>query len=161
MYSGFLSSWAMFYKLGERLGSWWACPFHFRVFSSGEEMNSWERVRQSGTLYLFVNYIYIYIYIYIYLFIYLFTLCFTGGSDGQELPGMQETWVRSLGWEDPLEEGMATNFSVLAWRIPWTEEPGGLQSMQVQRVRHDWETFIHFFIFRCTGPSLWYACSWL
>ena len=41
-------------------------------------------------------------------------------------PGMQETWVRSLGGEDPLEEGMATHFSTLAWRIPWTEEPGGL-----------------------------------
>ena len=39
---------------------------------------------------------------------------------------MQETWVRSLGWEDPLEEGMATHSSILAWRIPWTEEPGGL-----------------------------------
>ena len=43
------------------------------------------------------------------------------------LPAMQETWVRSLGWEDPLEEGMATHSSILAWRIP-TEEPGGLQS---------------------------------
>ena len=42
-------------------------------------------------------------------------------------PVMQETWVRSLGWEDPLEEGMATHSSILAWRIPWTEEPGGLQ----------------------------------
>ena len=45
---------------------------------------------------------------------------------------MQETWVRSLGWEDPLEEGMATHSSVLAWRSPWTEEPGGLQSMGLQ-----------------------------
>ena len=43
-------------------------------------------------------------------------------------------WVRSLGWEDPLEEGMAPRFSVLAWRIPWTEEPGGLQSMGSHRV---------------------------
>ena len=50
---------------------------------------------------------------------------------------MQETWVRSLSWEDPLEEGMATHSSILAWRIPWTEEPGGLQSMGLQRVRHD------------------------
>ena len=41
---------------------------------------------------------------------------------------MQETWIRSLAWEDPLEEGMATHFSILAWRIPWTEEPGGPQS---------------------------------
>ena len=44
-------------------------------------------------------------------------------------PAMQETWVRSLGLEDPLEESMATHSSILAWRIPWTEEPGGLQSM--------------------------------
>ena len=49
---------------------------------------------------------------------------------------MQETWVRFLGWEDPLEEGMAAHSSILAWRIPWTEEPGGLQSMGSQRVRH-------------------------
>ena len=49
----------------------------------------------------------------------------------------QETRVRSLGLEDPLEEGMATHSSILAWRIPWTEEPGGLQSMGLQRVRHN------------------------
>ena len=52
-------------------------------------------------------------------------------------PAMQETQVRSLGQEDPLEEGMATHSSALAWRIPWTEEPGGLQSVELQRVRHD------------------------
>ena len=45
---------------------------------------------------------------------------------------MQETWVCSLGWEDPLEKEMATHFSILAWRIPWTEEPGRLQSMRLQ-----------------------------
>ena len=49
----------------------------------------------------------------------------------------QETWVRFLNQEDPLEEVMATYSSILAWRIPWTEEPGGLQSMGLQRVRHD------------------------
>ena len=49
----------------------------------------------------------------------------------------QETWVQSLGWEDPLEVGMATHCSILAWRIPWTEEPGGLQSIVSQRVGHD------------------------
>ena len=47
----------------------------------------------------------------------------------KNLPAMRETWVRSLGWEDPLEEGMATHSSILAWRIPRIEEPGGLQSM--------------------------------
>ena len=51
------------------------------------------------------------------------------------LPAMQETWVQSLGWEDPLEKGMATHSSILAWKIPWAEEPGGLQSMGFQRVR--------------------------
>ena len=55
----------------------------------------------------------------------------------KNLPAMQETWVRSLGQEDPLEKGMATHSTILAWRIPWTEEPGGLQSMRSQRVRHD------------------------
>ena len=52
-------------------------------------------------------------------------------------PAMQETQVRSLGQEDSLEEGMAAHSSVLAWKIPWTEEPGGLQSMELQRVGHD------------------------
>ena len=52
-------------------------------------------------------------------------------------PAMQETWVQSLGQEDPLEEEMATHSSIPAWRIPWTEEPGGLQSMGSQRVGHD------------------------
>ena len=55
----------------------------------------------------------------------------------KNLPAMQETWVRSLGWEDTLEAGMATHSSILAWRIPWTEEPDGLQSKGSQRVRHD------------------------
>ena len=55
----------------------------------------------------------------------------------KHLPAMQETWVQSLGWEDPLEKGMATPSSILAWRIPWTEEPGRLPSMGLQRVRHD------------------------
>ena len=50
---------------------------------------------------------------------------------------MQETWVRSLDQEDPLEEGLATHFSILAWRIPWTEETGGLQSIKLQRVRRN------------------------
>ena len=55
----------------------------------------------------------------------------------KNLPAMWETWVGSLGWEDPLEEGMATHSSILAWRIPGIGEPGGLQSMGSQRVRHD------------------------
>ena len=55
----------------------------------------------------------------------------------KRLPAMRETQVRPLGWEDPLEEEMATLSSVLAWKIPWTEEPGSLQSMGSQRVGHD------------------------
>ena len=53
------------------------------------------------------------------------------------LPAMWETWVQSLGQEDPLEKEMATHSSILGWKIPWTEEPGRLQSMGMQRVRHD------------------------
>ena len=55
----------------------------------------------------------------------------------KHLPAIQETWVRSLGREDPLEKEMATHSGTLAWRIPWTEEPGGLQSMGLQRVGQD------------------------
>ena len=65
---------------------------------------------------------------------------FHGGSVVKNLPAiqeLQETGVQSLGWEDPLEEGMATHSSILVWEIPWTEEPGGLQSIGLQRIRHD------------------------
>ena len=62
---------------------------------------------------------------------------FPGGSDGS-LPAMWETWVWSLGQEDPPEKEMTTHSSILAWRILRTEEPGGLQSMGLQRVRHNW-----------------------
>ena len=68
-------------------------------------------------------------------------LGFPGGSDSKESPVMQETSVPPLGWEDPLEKAMATHSSILAWEIPWTEEPGGLESMGSQRVRHNCATF--------------------
>ena len=55
----------------------------------------------------------------------------------KNLPAIQETWVQSLGWEDPLEKGMATHFSILVWRTPWTEKPSGLQSSGLPRDRHD------------------------
>ena len=61
----------------------------------------------------------------------------------KNLPAMQETQVQFLGWKDPLEMGMAIHFSILAWRIPWTEEPGRLQSMGSPRVRHHWVTNTH------------------
>ena len=66
---------------------------------------------------------------------------------------MQETQVRSLGWEDPLEKEMTTHSSTLAWRSPWREEPGRLQSTGSQRVRHDWATsFLHFTEQRTSFP---------
>ena len=68
------------------------------------------------------------------------------------LPAMQETQVWSLGWEDPLEKEMATHSSTLAWKIPWTEEPGRLQSMGSQRVGHDWATSLYNFYF-CKNTS--------
>ena len=55
----------------------------------------------------------------------------------KNLPAMRETWVRSLGWEDSLEKGMATHSSILAWRMPWKEEPDGVQSMASQRVGYN------------------------
>ena len=61
----------------------------------------------------------------------------SNGSVSKESPAMQEIQVQSLGWEDPLEKEMTNYSSILAWRIPWTEEPGGLQSIGSQRVGHD------------------------
>ena len=62
----------------------------------------------------------------------------------KRLPAVQETWVRSLSREDHLEKVMATHSSILAWRLPWREEPGRLESMGLQRVGHDWATSLHF-----------------
>ena len=64
-------------------------------------------------------------------------MCFPGGSLVKNLPAIQKTWVHFLGQEDPLEKEMATHSGFLAWEIPWTEEPGGLQSMGSQRVGHN------------------------
>ena len=58
----------------------------------------------------------------------------------KNLPAREETWAWSLGWKDPLEKEMATHSSILAWEIPWTEEPGGLQSMGSQRAEYNWAT---------------------
>ena len=60
---------------------------------------------------------------------------------------MQETWVQSLGRKDPLEKGMVTSSSIVAWRIPWTKEPGGPESMRSQGVEHDWVTNTHEYIY--------------
>ena len=64
-------------------------------------------------------------------------LSYLVGQMVKNSPAMQETQVQTLGREDPLEDGMSTHSSILTWRIPWTEEPGGLQSMGLQRVEHD------------------------
>ena len=64
----------------------------------------------------------------------------------KHLSAMWQTRVRSLGREDPLEKEMAAHSSILAWEIPWTEEPGRLQSMESQRVRHDWATSLSLFM---------------
>ena len=63
---------------------------------------------------------------------------FPSGSAVKNQPEMRETWIRSLGQEDPLEDEMVANSSILAWEISWTEESSGLQSIGLRRVRHDW-----------------------
>ena len=76
----------------------------------------------------------------------------------KHLSTMRETRVRALGWEDPLEKEMATHFSIIAWKISWTEEPGRLQSMGSQRVGHDFTFTFHFHI--CSQISfIVYNCA--
>ena len=75
----------------------------------------------------------------------------------KRLPTMQETRVQSLGWEDLLEKEMATYSSTLAWKIPWTEEPGSLQSVGLQRFGHDWATSLYFFY----GTKIWLKHRWV
>ena len=74
-------------------------------------------------------------------------------------PAVQETQVQSLGQENPLEKGLATHSSIPAWRIPWTEEPGGLQSMESQRVGHDFHflNILAVFWIICSGFSLHFS----
>ena len=72
----------------------------------------------------------------------------------KNLPAMQETCIQSLGQENPLEKGMAIHSSILAWRVPWTEEPGGLQSVGSQRVGHNWATNTFTFHFHASKPEV-------
>ena len=81
-----------------------------------------------------IEYINIYAFIHMYMHVYIHIHI---AQSVKNLPAVQETRVQSLGWEDPLEKEMATHSSILAWKISWTEEAGGLQSMGSQRVRHD------------------------
>ena len=80
---------------------------------------------------------YIYIYIYTHIHTHIHIWASLVAHTVKSLPAIQETEVRSLDWEDALEKEMATHSSTIAWKIPWTEEPGRLQSMESQRVRHD------------------------
>ena len=73
----------------------------------------------------------------------------------KRLPTMRETWVQSMGQEDPLEKKMATHSSILAWKIPWTEECSRLQSMGSQRVRHDWATSLSLLALCMDYNRLW------
>ena len=80
----------------------------------------------------------------------------------KNLPAVQETQVWSLGWEDPLEKEMAAHSRTLAWKISWTEEPGGLQSMGSQRARHDWATNTHSVLHQAiTSGCHWVAALYL
>ena len=92
------------------------------------------------------------------------------GKEIKNVPAMQETQVHSLGWEDPLEKEMATHSGILAWRIPWTEEPGGLQFPGSQRVGHGWVTnsftfkenrmwWIEWRMLFCTEMCVWECIS--
>ena len=81
-------------------------------------------------------YVYMHIYIYIYVHICVY-MAFLVAQMVKNQPAMQEIWIQSLGWEDPLEKVMAIHSNILAWRIPWTKEPGELQSMESQRVEHN------------------------
>ena len=91
------------------------------------------------------------IYVYIHICIYVVSLMVEQLKNPSVMQESPETWVWSLGQEDSLEKKMATHSSILAWKIPWTEEPGGLQYMGLQRVRHDWArgTHVYMNIFRC------------
>ena len=77
----------------------------------------------------------------------------------KRLPTMRETWFQSLGGEDPLEKAMAPHSSILAWKIPWTEEPGRLQSMGSQRVRHNWVTSLSLMETQTWRTDLWTQCG--
>ena len=76
----------------------------------------------------------------------------------KNLPAVQETWVRSLGWEDPLEKEMETHSSILVWKISWQEEPGGLQSMGSKRVGHNWATNSNLLTYLLTYRELDPVC---
>ena len=106
-------------------------------------------------IYVYINtYVYINIYIYIYIYTHIYIHCIYKASlvaqRLKRLPGMWETWIWSLDREDTLEKEMVTHSSTLAWRIPWREEPGRLQSMGPHRVGHDWATSLILIVYTNT-----------
>ena len=105
-------------------------------------------------------YVHVCIYMYMHMCVHIHTYIWASlvTQMVKNLPAMQGIRVQSLGQEDPLEKGMATQSSILAWRIPWTEEPGGLQSMGSQRVGHNWVTNTHIHRER---KHKWHKCNWL
>ena len=105
---------------------------------------------------IFYIHTYIYIYICVCVCVCVCVWCFPGGSEVKNLPAVQEPremHIWSLGQEDPLEEVMATPSSILAWRMPWTEEPGGLQSIASQRVGHDWSDLACIHVYVCVSKA--------
>ena len=95
-------------------------------------------------IYIYVHYtVYIYIYIYIHTHTIQYIWASLVAQIAKNLPAVWKTWVQSLSQEDPLEKEMTTYFNILLWEIPWTEEPGRLLSMRLQRVRYGWVTNTH------------------
>ena len=111
------------WPLGDR-GQWFSSFFNPRFVALKHTLSTPHKVPKDKSSVVWVM---------VFLFWLYLLSCFnaqpSSGSDGKELPTMQETWVQSLLWEDPLEEEMATHSSILAWKIPWTEEPGGLHTV--------------------------------
>ena len=92
---------------------------------------------------VYYNYLQLHSYMWLIMHKYIIQWSSLVAQTVKNLPAMQEAQVWSLGRENPLEKGMATHYTILAWKIPWTEEPGGLQSMGLQRVRHNWANNTH------------------
>jgi len=121
------------------------------IFNFSGTCFSYTIIHTQKYIYIFTNWTIWQVYIYIYMCV---CVC-TGGSAVNNFPTMQETqetWVKSMGWEDPVEEGMATHSSILAWKIPWAEQPGRLQSIGSQRVRHNWSNWACVHAYVCYGP---------
>ena len=110
-------------------------------------MSSYSQVSE-GPVWMLARYLHIYIYTYIYVCMHTYPYMWASlvGQMVKNLLAMQGTQVWSLRQEYPLEKEMATHSSILVWRIPWTEEPGKLQSMGSQRVRHDWMTDTYIYV---------------